>query len=112
MCAQNSLFLLSQCNDATNLNREKLCNNPKSGKIRQQFYIRKNYATILNQEKLCNNSKSGNAGNQMCFYRYCGVKVSRADFELYNNGEELLGTRMLELILYPRNSIYKKGDYC
>ena len=69
-----------------------------------------NYAAILNQEKLCNNSKSGNA--QTCFYRYCGVKVSRADFELYNNGEELLGTRMLELILYHRNSIYNKGDYC
>ena len=40
------------------------------------------------------------------------MKVSRADFELYNNGEELFGTRMLELILYPRNSIYDKGDYC
>ena len=37
------------------------------------------------------------------------MKVSRADFELYNNGEELLGTRMLELILYP---IFDKRDYC
>ena len=65
----------------------------------------------VNQEKLCNNSRSGNAQNQTCFNRYCGVKVSRADFELYNNGEKLFGTRMPELILCPRNSVYNKGDY-
>ena len=48
----------------------------------------------------------------LCGNSLCGVKVSRADFELYNNGEETLGPRMLERVLYPRNSSYNKGDYC